>query len=135
MFKTRKNKIPIYSDTSVLVIKKNNGIISFECKKQISLFNSIKIDTKNKFVTFGQLKLGKERYDKNVDYVPTISGVFAMMEGSFIGKPQLNTGVTYFGLAAGLSENEKRATLSLGYSKQTNRLEIIQVQMLTITIF
>ena len=126
----KKEKDIILGDTFTIIIKKINGTFTFSAIKIATAFNKLKIDTKKKEITYGNLKLTKELQAMGQkSFAPLLLGFEASWAES-IGIKSENETVGSFGLCIGINSGDTKPTLCL-IRKINSSLE---QEFLTITI-
>jgi hypothetical protein len=109
----KKDKDIIIGDTLKFIIKKINGTFTFSAIKIATAFNKLKIDTKKKEITYGNLKLTKElQANGQKSFAPLLQGFEAYWAES-IGIKSENETVGSFGLCIGINSGDNKPTLCL----------------------
>jgi hypothetical protein len=129
----RNGQMAIYSDTLPIAIKKNNNLITFQGSKKLSLFNFLKIDTKNNIVYYDNLKTTRELEIDGKFYAPILKGIESHMSEE-VSSLKLQSDITYFGYSVGTNKDDTRPTLCLIYGKPTKGQVISNPSFLIITI-
>ena len=128
----KRGMYAVLSDTNIINIKKQNGIISFNSTGKFSLFKYLKINTISHTISFDNLTLKKEVKINGKFYAPILNGFEAFSSTGTVS-PGLQKKISFFALSVGVNNQDTRTCLSLGYG--TNSSQFTSPEFLIITIF
>jgi len=127
-----KGQVPKYSDTLEVSVEKSNGIITFHCPQNLSLFNFLRIDTKTNTIYLDNVKVTRELRIDGKFYARILKGIECGMCEE-IKSIKKRSSTAFAGLSVGINKYDLRSTLCLMYGKPNSGQEFFQPRYLIMT--
>jgi hypothetical protein len=128
-----KGQIPIYSDTSKILIKKTGGVISLETSGELQPFSFISFDTRNNVIYLDNRRVTREIAIDGKLYAPILKGVECFGSEEVVTlkrKSRLN----FSGISIGVNKSDFKPTLCLVHVGEAKDNILNQPRFIIMTI-